>query len=73
MMQKKLTGPYTHAKFLFKDDDDNYIVGENFELKRDAPSHHPLVMLQLKVDELQIQHVEHIVPLLILVRFYNLF
>ncbi len=50
--EKKLTGPYTHAKFLFKDDDDNYIVGENFELKRDAPSHHPLVMLQLKVDEL---------------------
>lgn len=51
--EKKFSkGQYTPAKFLFKDDDDNYIVEQNLQLKADISNNHPLILVQKKVDEL---------------------
>ncbi|MGV8094699.1 MAG: hypothetical protein AB2L24_22830 [Mangrovibacterium sp.] len=51
--EKKFSnGQYTPAKFLFKDENDNYIVEQNLNLKSDAIDTHPLVFVQKKVDEL---------------------
>lgn len=45
-------GQYTPAKFLFKDDNDNYIVEQDLQLKSGIPINHPLILIQNKVDEL---------------------
>jgi hypothetical protein len=50
--EKKFRGPYTPAKFLFKDDNDDYVVDADLKLKTDAPTNHPLVLTQKKVDEI---------------------
>jgi hypothetical protein len=50
--EKKFNSQYTPAKFLFKDDNDNYIVEQNLTLKTTASDTHPLVLVQKKVDEL---------------------
>ncbi|KAA6319551.1 hypothetical protein EZS27_030574 [termite gut metagenome] len=40
--EKKLSnGQYTPAKFLFKDDNDNYIVEQDLQLKSGIPTSHP--------------------------------
>jgi hypothetical protein len=51
--EKKFSnGQYTPAKFLFKDDNDNYVIEQNLQLKADVPANHPLILVQHKVDEL---------------------
>lgn len=51
--EKKFSnGQYTPAKFLFKDDNDNYIVEQDLQLKSGVSTNHPLVLVQNKVDEL---------------------
>lgn len=45
-------GQYTPAKFLLKDDNDNYIVEQDLQLKSGIPTNHPLIIVQSKVDEL---------------------
>ncbi len=50
--EQRFKSRYTPAKFLFKDDNDDYIVDSNLVLKPDAPGNHPLVKTQRKVDEL---------------------
>ena len=50
--EKKFTAHYTPAKFLFKDENDDYVVEQNLNLKPDALETHPLVLVQKKVDEL---------------------
>jgi len=50
--EKKFSkGQYTPAKFLFKNDNDDYIVEPDLRLK-DISTNHPLVLVQNKVDEL---------------------
>lgn len=50
--EKKFSGQYTPAKFLFKDDNDDYIVEQNLELKNEVSPNHPLVLVQREVDRL---------------------
>ena len=50
--ERKFSGQYAPAKFLFKDDNDNYIVDTDLSLKDTAPANHPLVLTQKKVDEI---------------------
>jgi hypothetical protein len=50
--ERKFSGQYTPAKFLFKDDNDDYIVDADLKLKDSAPANHPLVLTQKKVDEI---------------------
>lgn len=49
--EKKFTSQYTPAKFLFKNDNDDYIVEPDLQLK-DISTSHPLILVQNKVDEL---------------------
>lgn len=50
--EKKFSnGQYTPAKFLFKNDNDDYIVEPDLQLK-DISTNHPLILVQNKVDEL---------------------
>jgi hypothetical protein len=50
--EQKFRAQYTPAKLLFKDDNDDYIVDVDLKLKTEAPSNHPLVLVQKKVDEI---------------------
>jgi hypothetical protein len=50
--ERKFSGQYTPAKFLFKDDNDDYIVDADLKLKGAAPENHPLILTQNKVDEI---------------------
>jgi len=51
--EKKFSnGQYTPTKFLFKDDNDNYIVEQDLQLKSGVSTSHPLILVQNKVDEL---------------------
>lgn len=50
--EQKFRAVYTPAKQLFKDENDDYIVESDLKLKNDAPEHHPLVLVQKKVDEI---------------------
>lgn len=51
--EKRLSnGQYTPTKFIFKDDNDNYIVEQNLQLKAEVHNNHPLILVQQKVDEL---------------------
>lgn len=50
--EQKFRAQYTPAKLFFKDDNDNYIVDAELQLKTDAPANHPLVLTQKKVDEI---------------------
>ncbi|WP_165044724.1 hypothetical protein [Dysgonomonas sp. ZJ709] len=50
--EQKFKGPYTPAKLLFKDDNDDYIVDSDLVLKSNASDNHPLVYMQKKVDEI---------------------
>jgi hypothetical protein len=50
--ERKFSGQYTPAKFLFKDDNDDYVVYADLKLKPDAPANHPLVLTQKKIDEI---------------------
>ncbi|MDR3328378.1 MAG: hypothetical protein LBT04_09805 [Prevotellaceae bacterium] len=50
--RKFSTGQYTPAKFLFKDDNDDYVVNADLNLKSDAPENHPLVQTQKEVDKI---------------------
>ena len=50
--EQKFRAQYTPAKLLFKDDNDDYIVDVDLNLKPDAPASHPLVLTQKKVDEI---------------------
>jgi hypothetical protein len=57
--EKKFSnGQYTPAKFLFKDDNDNYIVEQDLQLKSGILTNHPLILVQNKVDELLQQHAD---------------
>jgi hypothetical protein len=49
-VEKKFTGQYMPAKFLFKDDNDDYVVDADLNLKSNAHGNHPLVLTQKKVD-----------------------
>jgi hypothetical protein len=48
--EQRFRSQYTPAKFLFKDDNDDYVVDVDLRLKPTAPSNHPLVQTQKKVD-----------------------
>ena len=50
--RKFSTGQYTPAKFLFKNDNDDYVVDVDLNLKSDAPENHPLVKTQIEVDRI---------------------
>ncbi|MDR1181472.1 MAG: Ig-like domain-containing protein [Bacteroidales bacterium] len=50
--EQRFKSRYTSAKFLFKDDNDDYVVDANLNLKPEAPNNHPLVQTQKKVDEI---------------------
>lgn len=51
--EKKFSnGQYTPAKFLFKSDNDDYVVEQNLQLKPDLTINHPLIFVQQRVDEL---------------------
>lgn len=50
--EQKFRAQYTPAKLLFKDDNDDYIVDADLKLKPEAPSNHPLVLIQKRVDEI---------------------
>jgi hypothetical protein len=50
--ERKFSGQYTPAKFLFKDDNDDYVVDTDLKLKANTPANHPLVLTQKKVDEI---------------------
>jgi hypothetical protein len=50
--ERKFNSQYTPAKFLFKDDNDDYIVEQNLQLKPDISNSHPLILVQQRVDEL---------------------
>jgi uncharacterized protein (UPF0333 family) len=51
--EKKFSnGQYTPAKFMFKDDNDDYIVEQNLQIKTDVSNIHPIILVQQKVDEL---------------------
>jgi hypothetical protein len=55
--EQKFRAQYTPAKLLFKDDNDNYIVEQDLQLKKDNEGNyicpnHPLVLTQKKVDEI---------------------
>jgi hypothetical protein len=50
--ERKFSGQYTPAKFLFKDDNDDYVIDADLKLKTDAPANHPFVQTQKKVDEI---------------------
>jgi hypothetical protein len=50
--EQKFKAQYTPAKLLFKDDNDNYIVDADLNLKPEATANHPLVLIQKKVDEI---------------------
>jgi organic radical activating enzyme len=51
--EKKFSkGQYSPTKFLFKDDNDNYIVEQDLQLKSGISTNHPLILVQNKVDEL---------------------
>lgn len=41
---------YTPAKFLFKNENDEYIVDDLLNLKTDIPNNHPLILVQEKID-----------------------
>jgi uncharacterized protein YjdB len=50
--EQKFRAQYTPAKLLFKDDNDGYVVYDDLRLKPEAPSNHPLVLTQKKVDDI---------------------
>ena len=51
--EKKFSqGQFMPAKFLFKDDNDSYVVDADLTLKKDISGHHPLLQVQEKVDEI---------------------
>jgi hypothetical protein len=50
--EQKFRAQYTPAKLLFKDDNDDYVVDADLRLKPEAPSNHPLVLTQNKVDDI---------------------
>jgi len=50
--EKKLVSHFANAKSLFKDENDDYIVEQNLQLKQYISELHPLVLVQKKVDEL---------------------
>ncbi len=53
--ERKFSGQYAPAKFLFKDENDNYVVDVNLDLKPNAPDNHPLVQTQKEVDRILTQ------------------
>jgi hypothetical protein len=50
--EQKFRAQYTPAKLLFKDDNDDYVVDADLNLKSNAPANHPLVLTQKKVDKI---------------------
>lgn len=50
--EKRFTSQYAPARSLFKDDNDDYVVEQNLEIKKDISANHPLILIQKKVDEL---------------------
>jgi hypothetical protein len=50
--EQKFKAQYTPAKFLFKDDNDDYVVDTDLVLKPDAPDNHPLVQIKKEVDRI---------------------
>ena len=51
--EKKFSqGQFMPAKFLFKDDNDSHIVNEDLTLKPNIWENHPLLKVQVKVDEI---------------------
>jgi len=51
--EKKFSqGQFLPAKFLFKDDNDDYIVDTDLSLKQNVTEKHPLVLVQKKVNEI---------------------
>jgi len=53
--ERKFSGQYTPAKFLFKDENGDYVVDADLFLKSDAPDNHPLVQTQKEVDRILMQ------------------
>ena len=53
--ERRFLGQYTPAKFLFKDENGDYVVDADLFLKPDAPDNHPLVQTQKEVDRILMQ------------------